>query len=1080
MKKLILVVIIFSVSLLFADGTEPLGSGTESDPYQISNLDNLKWFETDNDFRDAWYIQTNDIDASETQFWDDGKGFNPKYFEGKYDGQNYTIENLYINRPEEDHVALFSSTSRALIKNLIILDCMITGYKEVGGIIGYSSSSTFLTNCHVSGTISGYGLIGGLTGRNSSTIEMCTDESEIYGEFSIGGISGTNHNLIEYCKSSGSYSGNAKIGGIVGHNSNGKIANSYSDALIESNFYSGGVIGSSSGLFLENCYSKSYVDSCDTSGGLVGFIYSGIATSEVISLNCFWDIGLSNQLTSFLGVGKDSQQLKSLRTYTDCSTYGLDTSWDFDSDPFDDNNQNQIWYINDTTNGGFPYLWFEKNHPNFSSNSNTYCIGDTIQFNSKLSTNAEIYEWDFQNDGIIDSYEKNPIFSYDSLNDFSVSLTIFIDGNYETITKTNYIKIISVPDGEGSKENPYIINSYDDLVWISENEETWNSWFSQMADIDASSSENRNFMPIGYEHEPFKGNYNGNEFKIEDLFLNYFGNDEIALFGYTEGAEIIGVKLINSNICGQDNIGSLIGFAENSYIENCYSSGHIDCNDKAGGLIGIGEDISIDNCTTEVSINGDDYLGGIIGSIERSPSNTRDINLIKDCVSISTINGDWSLGGIAGRIERTDINNCGSYSKIISSANNIGGLVGYAGEFNNSVCNLTNSYSLGNVLGIRRVGGFIGGGQDVNINNCFSKVEVSASSESGGFYGDLIWSSIKKCYSAGKINSSDHYYVNGFGYSSVNVDNSFWNKEINDGRYDDRVTGLSTSEMKNLTTYTIIRPDSLNEAWDFIGTNNDDNANEDVWNISESINDGYPYLVNIPILEYNPNIISVWPGDTNNDGIVNEIDILLILINYNNTGYPRDEQSVEWEGQEKNNDFDSNPFSYSDCNGDGIVNFNDVAAIGINWQKEHNFSNSIQVDHKYLQKNRDLILELVDSLNKSDVNNKLVNYVYRYYGLENESIHPISQLNQNFPNPFNPTTTISFSINKISDVIIRIYNIKGQCVRKYNFKDINEGKHSIVWSGTDNNYNNVASGLYFYSLIINNKTIATKKMLLIK
>jgi len=86
----------------------------------------------------------------------------------------------------------------------------------------------------------------------------------------------------------------------------------------------------------------------------------------------------------------------------------------------------------------------------------------------------------------------------------------------------------------------------------------------------------------------------------------------------------------------------------------------------------------------------------------------------------------------------------------------------------------------------------------------------------------------------------------------------------------------------------------------------------------------------------------------------------------------------------------------------------------------------------------------------------------------------------NFPNPFNPTTTISFSVAQTSSfVTLEIYNIKGQKIRTFNCNpELVEG--SIVWNGTDENNKPVSSGIYFYKLNVNGKTEAVKKCLLLK
>ncbi|MCF7792399.1 MAG: T9SS type A sorting domain-containing protein [Candidatus Cloacimonetes bacterium] len=87
----------------------------------------------------------------------------------------------------------------------------------------------------------------------------------------------------------------------------------------------------------------------------------------------------------------------------------------------------------------------------------------------------------------------------------------------------------------------------------------------------------------------------------------------------------------------------------------------------------------------------------------------------------------------------------------------------------------------------------------------------------------------------------------------------------------------------------------------------------------------------------------------------------------------------------------------------------------------------------------------------------------------------------NFPNPFNPTTTISFNVTQTSSfATIAIYNLKGQKIRTFSNLQINQSSdQQIVWNGTDDNDQPVSSGIYFVSLKTGNDTI-TKKMILMK
>lgn len=90
-----------------------------------------------------------------------------------------------------------------------------------------------------------------------------------------------------------------------------------------------------------------------------------------------------------------------------------------------------------------------------------------------------------------------------------------------------------------------------------------------------------------------------------------------------------------------------------------------------------------------------------------------------------------------------------------------------------------------------------------------------------------------------------------------------------------------------------------------------------------------------------------------------------------------------------------------------------------------------------------------------------------------------NSLNGNYPNPFNPTTNISFSISNDSPVRLDIYNVKGQLINTLVNQELRKGNHTIQWDGKDKNNKPVSSGVYF-SRIKTNDFTESKKMLLLK
>jgi len=88
-------------------------------------------------------------------------------------------------------------------------------------------------------------------------------------------------------------------------------------------------------------------------------------------------------------------------------------------------------------------------------------------------------------------------------------------------------------------------------------------------------------------------------------------------------------------------------------------------------------------------------------------------------------------------------------------------------------------------------------------------------------------------------------------------------------------------------------------------------------------------------------------------------------------------------------------------------------------------------------------------------------------------------LNGNYPNPFNPSTKINFSLKNDSKVNLQIYNIKGQLVKTLVDDELTANHYQYIWDGKDNSNKTVSSGIYFYKMKADDYS-ACKKMMLLK
>ncbi|MCB5231178.1 MAG: T9SS type A sorting domain-containing protein [Candidatus Cloacimonas sp.] len=99
--------------------------------------------------------------------------------------------------------------------------------------------------------------------------------------------------------------------------------------------------------------------------------------------------------------------------------------------------------------------------------------------------------------------------------------------------------------------------------------------------------------------------------------------------------------------------------------------------------------------------------------------------------------------------------------------------------------------------------------------------------------------------------------------------------------------------------------------------------------------------------------------------------------------------------------------------------------------------------------------------------------------VETITIPGVTRLNGNYPNPFNPETSISFELKSEESVLIEIYNMRGQKVRTLVNNRLSAGSHSLEWNGKDDNSQEVGSGIYFYKMVAGDYS-STKKMIMMK
>ncbi|MDI6791582.1 MAG: Ig-like domain-containing protein [bacterium] len=248
-----------------------------------------------------------------------------------------------------------------------------------------------------------------------------------------------------------------------------------------------------------------------------------------------------------------------------------------------------------------------------------------------------------------------------------------------------------------------------------------------------------------------------------------------------------------------------------------------------------------------------------------------------------------------------------------------------------------------------------------------------------------------------------------------------------------------------------------------------------------------PVSSQIKVTEGLVKTVTVWPGDTNNDGQVGAKDVLPIGLYWKSTGTARTSAQTSWIGQQATA-WSPVAATYADANGDGIVDAKDVLAVGLNWHKTHTvyssapaLAESNMIDWAaYLPALREMY-EALGSSSNTELRDVLAEYIN--LAISNQ-VPAKNQLLQSYPNPFNPEAWIPFKLADGAEVAINIYNLSGQLVRSFDLGQLSSGSYltkdrAAYWDGRDENGSEVSSGAYLYQLRAGSYT-ATRKMIVLK
>lgn len=571
---------------------------------------------------------------------------------------------------------------------------------------------------------------------------------------------------------------------------------------------------------------------------------------------------------------------------------------------------------------------------------------------------------------------------------------------------------------------------------------------------------------------PFSGVFDGNNKTISNLYINRATSQRQGLFAYTEGATLMNLTLNNIYVAGAACSGGLLAEGHNTVLTNCHANGTIstgltaNCGGLAANLENEG-DLQIDNCSSTGSVTGNSWVGGLFGACSGSTLNR--------CFSTSNITNPYggSNGGLIGNCTNTNLNNCYAMGTVTGSNRpHNGGLIGFV-----SNGTATNCYSTGAVItpDIYSTGGLFGYTRSFSATGCYWDTVTSGRSNATGS-GDAT--------ATGRNTDEMTYPYDAFtGWDFATI----WNADVSNanGGYPMLRWGSADYPDGNdvpvgEAVVTVIGGDAYNgsgiipdisslgivpvQTFTFVATG----------------------ILRIEIITTAQIGIfrqaGVWYGASNSQGM------LILNIDFDAVG--KGEVPVILA-----NEAPTLPVEFSAF--DAIPSA-DYDSVILSWTVESE-TNHLGYD---MMRSYDNELSHALKVNSSIItegshNGTQVNYQYNdsdlesgnsyYYWLASVSLGgiidyygPISvnlvappdgndpplipvvtSLQKAFPNPFNPSVTITYGLAKAEFVQISIYNNKGQKIRTLLNETQSPGQSRVSWNGINDQGSSCSSGIYY-------------------
>jgi hypothetical protein len=769
------------------------------------------WYDLDaiRDNLDGSYILVNDLDSSNAGYEDlasttanGGKGWDPiGYllidpfyfgfvdnipFTGVLDGRGYEIRDLFIDRPDEDGVALVSIVDgQGMIQNLGVTDAEVVGHGHSGSLAGHNLGT--ISNSYSSASVRGDSYVGGLIGGNSGTVTNSYSTGKATGEGAVGGLAGGNWHTVSDSYSACDVISTGSAGGLVGWQHHGSVSNSYFNGSV-----TGQIVG---GLVAEN-------NDSNMSNSYYSYDEVFINGKNVITIGALWDDEFEQWLDNdkCLDINERLSQedgyylINDVTDFKQLLVFGQDDTLKFTLTADLDLGGDSNFYI--------PYLAGEFDGSDNKIRNLTFSFDFVSQIGlfGYVVSGAKVSEVGVEdvymtghdsvgalvgrNEGTIsNSYAAGRVAGEDRLgglvgeNDNGTVSNSHYNYDEVLINGKNMVsagalsgedfeqwlandKFLDINERLAREDGYYLIEDVSDFKSLLAFGDDNSLKFSLRSDLNLGTASNF-YIPY------LAGEFDGNGYKMRNLTFDCGFVSEVGLFGYlASSGKVSELGVENVNITGCHWVGALVG----------QNAGTVSDSYSTGSMTGVNE------------------VGGLLGG------NTRD----------GAVNNSYSIGSVSGGVS-------------------VGGLVG------NNEGSVTSSYSTGGVSGGGGIGGVVGenGG---TVINCYFTGNVIGEWGIGGLVG-TNGGTVDTSYSAGTVTGmSDAWAVGGLvGQNREgSLSNSFWNIETSEEVMSDDGMGKTTAEMKSIATFS-------GAGWNIIAVVDPSTRNPSyIWNIVDG--QTYPFL----------------------------------------------------------------------------------------------------------------------------------------------------------------------------------------------------------------------------------------------